>query len=125
MASMTEIHDYIRAIGVLDTAAVKIASDENGCILAQKTAATASDGLYSIMRKEAGLADGADNVTRMCDWADKFAAAYGKKISEETRLKLAAAIAVDESIHESDDPKLAEARFMGREFILELLRKAV
>jgi hypothetical protein len=123
MTTLPEIVKYVHAINDMGDVAVKIASDDTGCFLAQKTAAEASSSLYEEIQKEAGFGEGRDNVSAFRDWLDKTAGVCGKELSIDLREKLAAAVVVDESL--AGDPKQAEVRALGREFIIHLLGKVL
>ena len=123
MTTLSEIVGYIHAINDMGDVAVKIASDDTGCFLAQKTAAQASSSLYEEIQKEAGFCESGDNVTAFKNWLDKAAAAYGWELTPSFREKIAAAVVIDESL--AGDPKLAEVRALGREFIVHLLGKVL
>jgi hypothetical protein len=117
-----DISRLAHSIGKMDVIAVKIAS-ENGSMEAQQSCAKVANGLYDvILEKAASDCDG-----DVCDLVNKMATAMDlPELSLAMKAKLAAAVAVDESLSKvALNEKTAGARLFGREFIAELLREVL
>lgn len=122
-----EVSQLVHSVGTMDTLAIKIASAE-GSQLAQTTVAVCSDQLYNVIYKKASetMPPGPDHW-RFTTFINKLAMLLEKPVlTEEQNLKIASAIATDVALSEvmqtNSNPKLAEARTYGREYLIELLR---
>ena len=125
-----EISRILHNIGTLEEFAVKTAEAKDTAVIGV-TNADASSSLYAVMAKEAEFTPDGSNTFRMCRLVTKLAQELDKPVPDVfTQLKLAAAIAVDDSfdrvlsfdIDNSEKAKVAELQAYGREYVVELLR---
>ena len=129
-------HDVSRLLhdmGKLEAFAVKTAEATDVAFIGASNA-TAATTLYGVMAKEAAFAPDGSNPYRMCRMVTKVAAELGKPGPDPTtQLKIAAAVAVDDTFNKvlasdlenNERLKIAELQSYGREFIAELLRGVI
>lgn len=128
----TEIKQVVQGLGTLDTVATKIASVE-GSATAQRTVAVGSFGLYEVLTKKASLEiqESVPHHHKMVTLVNKLASVLGRPgLSPQDNLEMASTIVVDDAIssillEKGANVKLAEMRAFGREYFVELLRKAL
>lgn len=113
--------------------AEKIASAE-GCAATQSVVAEGSDGLYSVIIKQAAEigTPTAAHHRQVVDCVVKVAQVLGKPIpSVQLQQKIAAVVAADDALAltvktaGADREKLAKMQLFGREFFVNLLRDIV
>lgn len=130
-----DLSDTVHALGTMEAIGVKVAS-ANSCMESQNVVAQCSSDLYSVMYKRA-MAEtfiGEPSYIRVAAFIDKVASIVGKeKPPVDLQYKIAAAVLADDTLCEMvnncedaiQKAKYAECRSYGREFVAELLRKAI
>ncbi len=131
----SEVSQLAHDIGKMDTVAVKVASVQSSYD-AQAATASASSQLYDVIVKRAqaeARPQSTPTYIPVVQCIEKMAQYLGKPaVDSQMLLKLAAAVAVDEAIRETlptlhgeEQEKLAEVKFYGREYFVELLRGVI
>lgn len=114
-----DVSRVVHDLGQLEVVSVKVAS-ETASAEAQQTTAKAASGVYDVIQQKAAEECRGD----FCQCVDKLATVLNKPpMAQETRAKLAAAVAVDKILSsEKQTEKIASARSYGRELVTEFLR---
>jgi hypothetical protein len=128
-----EISQVVHNMGRLEEFATKTAEAQDVALIGEGNARAAT-ALYGVMAKEAEFVSDGSNPFRMCRTVVKLARELGKPVPGAlTQLKLAAAVAVDDTFNtvlasdlcDSEKAKVAELQSYGREYITELLRGVI
>lgn len=129
-----DLSRIVNSVAVLDEIAEKVASD-NSSFTAQQSTAAVADAVYEVICKEASAYPAATHLERVEGTIVKLSHGLGKEPVDDTmRLKLAAAIAVDEALSgqlvdtrlpDTEVQKIAETRAYGREYMVSLLREVL
>jgi hypothetical protein len=131
--SAHEVSRLVHNMGRLEEFAVKTAEEKDAALIGASNARAASD-LYAVMAKEAAFMPDGSNPFRMCRTVSKLAHELEKTAPGAiTQLKLAAAVAVDDTfdrvlasgINGASKTKIAELQAYGREYVVELLRGVI
>ena len=133
IATALELSKTVHNLKGLDYLSVKVAAEQE-TLVSQHVVRQASDALYGVICKEASarVSDKVLLCDRVVSFLEKSAKLLSREnISAEMRVKLAAAVVVDDAYTElrkgSDaaQQKYAEQQSYGREFFLELVREVI
>ena len=126
-----DVRDVVHKLGFMDKVAAEIPSAQSSS-LAQNATVKGASILYNVMIKKAE-AEGQNALPRHAQvvmLVNKVASVLGRPLlSPDANLEIASAVVADDALSEvmktASDNKLAEAQSFGREFFVELLRKAL
>lgn len=125
-----DISQLVHAIGAMDSIAEKVASADSSAEC-QRASCQASFELYNVIVKEASDTSSPQPLhAQVVSFVDKIAHILGRnKLSEDARLKIAAAITTDEALQavmqKVASAKLSSAQAYGREYLMALLREVI
>ena len=129
----TEVSRIVHSFGEMDELAVKVASAD-ASQMAQESVAKGSSALYDVIRKVAEDTSSKEHPShyKMTTCLNKIARALGKDPFPPTvNLKIASIVAVDDALsavlqaNPEGAEKLAEMRYFGREYLMEVLRGVI